>query len=161
MINLSWLDFALRHLPEGFIIILAGYAIAKKDINAKLYILSSVLLGVLNFAIKFLPISSVIHMVLSIVVAISILTMINRLKPLYAILSTIICFILTVMTEGINVFLLGQLFSLDMEKVFLEASPLVKNLYGLPSLLLFGLIVLIYFLISRKRRKNVNNTKNS
>ena len=160
MIHLSWLDFLLRHLPEGFIIILAGYAIAKKDINAKLYILSGVLLGVLNFAIKFLPISSIFHMVLSIIAAVAILISINRIKTLYAILSTIICFMITIITEAINMLILSKIFNLDTARIFQESTPLVKNLYGLPSLVLLGLIIVIYYFINKKK-KNVANKKNS
>ena len=158
MIHLSWLDFALRHLPEGFIIILAGYAISKKHINVKLFILSSVLLGLLNFFIKILPISSIFHMVLSIIAAIAILMSINKIKTLYAILSTIICFMITIITEAINMLILSKIFHLDTARIFQESTPFVKNLYGLPSLILLGVIVVAYYFISKKK-KNVTNKK--
>ncbi len=157
MTNISWIDLVLRFIPEALIIILAGYAVARKTIVANQYILASLLLATIMFIVKLLPISTIFHMILSIIASIIILVAINKIKILLSILSTFVSFILTVLAEGLNVFLMSTLFNLDMEKIFNEASPLQKNLYGLPSLFIFAIIVIIYFIIANKKRENVTN----
>lgn len=159
MVSLFWEDIILRLIPEALIIILAGYAIAKKTMNIKLYLISSIILALINFLFRALPISTIIPMVLSGIAAVMLLRFVNKIKVIHGILSTLLCYILLIVSEGLNIFLLGKLFGLDTNKIFLTSSPLEKNLYGLPSLLIFGLIIISYYLIfTRKKAKaNVDN----
>lgn len=154
MAGLSWIDLFLRHIPEGLLLILAGYAVSRKKIDVNLYLLSSVIISICNFVFKSLPISTVLPMVLSGVVTVIILSLINKIKTVKAILSTIFCYVLLIISEGINMILLNKVFGLDSSKIFLTSNPLMKNIYGLPSLVIFGLIVIIYYMgFSRKKNK--------
>lgn len=152
MISLTWIDFLIRLIPEALIIILAGYAISKKNLNVKPYLLSAIILALLTFLFRILPISIIISMLLSAITAVILLIYINKIKTIHAILSIIICLILSALAEGANIIFLGNVFKLDTNKIFLESSTLLKNLYGLPSLLLFGIIILSYYFISSKKR---------
>lgn len=155
--SLSWIDLFLRHIPEGLLLILAGYAVSRKKFNVKLYLLSSIIISICNFIFKSLPISTVLPMVLSGVVTVIILSLINKIKTVKAILSTIFCYILLIISEGINMILLSKVFGLDSSKIFLTSDPIMKNIYGLPSLLIFGLVIITYYitLCKRKNKKNV------
>ncbi len=158
MSGISWFDIFLRLIPEGFIIILAGYAVSRTIINAKLYIISSVVLALITYVFKILPISAALPMILSAIVAIILLVYINKIKVIFAVISTIACMILTLLFEGVNIFVLGTLLGIDPDTIFQNTSTILRNVYGLPSLFLFAAIVLTYYLISRRKaKKNVVN----
>lgn len=158
MNGLTWIDFFLRVIPEGLIIILAGYAVSKKAMNIKLYLLSSVFLGLITFGLKNLPVSAVFPVILSAITAVLLLGFINKIKVIYAIISTTVCLILSVLVEGINLFALEKLLKIDTYGIYLDATPILRILYGLPSLLIFAAIVIPYYFISRRKtKKNVIN----
>ncbi len=152
MTGITWIDIFLRLIPEGLIIILAGYAVSKKAMNIKLYLISSVILAVTTFVLKILPISAALPMMLAAIAAVIILVFINKIKVVHAIIATLVCMILTLITEVVNIFLLEKLFNIDTNKIFQDATPLMRNLYGLPSLLLFAAIVIAYYFIARRKK---------
>ena len=155
MAGLSWIDVVLRIIPEVMIIILAGYAVSKKEMNLKLYLFSSFLLALISFVFKTLPISAALPMILTVISAVIILVFINKIKIIHAIISAISCFILIILSEGVNLFVLEKILLINTNEIFQDATPFLKYLYGLPSLLLFAAIVTIYYFISR--RKTANN----
>lgn len=157
MVGVSWIDLILRHIPEALLLILAGYAVSKEKVNLKLYLFSSIIISLCNFIFKSLPISTVLPIVLSAVVTILILSLINKIKTSKAILSTIICYVILIVSEGINMVLLNKIFGLDASKTFLTSNPLMKNLYGLPSLIIFALVIITYYLVySREKTKKIS-----
>lgn len=159
MNGITWIDIFLRLIPEGLIIILAGYAVSKKALNMKLYLLSTGILASITFVLKLLPITPALPMILAAIAAVMILTFINKIKIVHAIISTTACLLLTVLTEGINIFALEKLLHIDTHQIFHYSDSLTRNLYGLPSLFLWGAIVLIVYFVNRARetKKNVTN----
>lgn len=147
------IDFILRLIPEGFIIMLAGYAYANKQINPVRYIASSITQASLTYLFRLLPISNVMPMILSAVTAVVIHITVNKIVPFKAIISTLVCFVLTVVYETINMLVLNHAFGIDINKVFFESDSLTKNIYGLPSLALFALTIIICFFILRRKRR--------
>lgn len=154
MEGLSWIDIFLRLIPEGLIIILAGYAISKKKVNVKLWFLSGTVLALLNFTYRYLPISRVLPMILAGISATIILASINKIKANKAILSTLICFVILTLSEFANMILLDKIFQLDTKKIFLSSNVWMKNVYGLPSLIIYGGIVVSFYFISIKRKRD-------
>ncbi len=157
MIHLSWMDFVLRYIPEALLIILAGHAVQRKKIKLPNYLISSLILSLLNLIFKALPINAVIPMAMSGVAAILILKYINKIKTFYGIISILICYILLIILEAVNIAILGGVLKLDTNKIFLESTPLIKNLYGLPSLILFALLIIGFYVIRTRKRKNVTD----
>lgn len=158
MSNFSFIDVFLRLIPEGLIIILAGYALAKKSIDTKRYLLSSLIVALSIFIFKLLPISAALPMILSIFIAIIALIFINKIKTAHAIISSVVCFIVMMLTEAINLLVLQTVFHVNTDEVFLNAVPLEKYLYGLPSMLVFAAIVLAYYFISKRKRAQTDVT---
>lgn len=152
MFELSWIDFVFRLIPEGLIIILAGYAVSKKVFNIKLYLLSSIILAVITFVLKNLPISAVLPVLLAAIAAVLLLVFINKIKVVYAIMSTMASLVLSLLIEGLNMVALEKMFQVDTYGVYINATPLLRILYGSPSLLVFAAIVISYYFISRRNR---------
>lgn len=151
--KLEWLDLFMRIIPESLIIILASYAFSRKQFNGKLYLLASIIHAVCTFLIKGLPIGKLMPMILSAVVAVIIIIMVNRIPPLNAIVSVLLCFVLSIVFEGVNMMFLQVFLKLDPQKVFEEADVLTRNIYGLPSFTVFAITILICFFVFRKKRR--------
>lgn len=159
MTGLSWIDIVLRLIPEALIIILAGYAVSKTKLDYKRYLLSSLILALVTYVFKILPISALLPTILSAIAAIVILVFINKIKAIYVIISTIACLLLSIFIEAINLYTLKLLTNTDTSILFKTATPILRILYALPSLLVFAAIVLIYYIIilKKNREKNVIN----
>lgn len=159
MSGLSWIDIFLRLLPEALIIILAGHGLSGKKINTKLYLVSSVVLALGTYVFKILPITPALPMLLTAIITVLILTIINKIKVVHAVITTVVCYVVAIIIEGINIFALEKLLHINPEGIFHSANPLIRNLYGLPSLLVFSIIMLSFYFITRsiKTKKNVTN----
>lgn len=159
MSGISWIDILLRLLPEALIIILAGHGLSGKKINIKLYLVSSVLLALVTYVFKILPITPALPMLLTTITTVLILVLINKVKVVHAVISTVVCYVVAIVTEGINIFALEKLLQVNPEEIFHGSNPLIRNLYGLPSLIVFALIMIGFYFITRriKTKKNVTN----
>ena len=157
MLKLTLLEFFFRGLPEELLLIFAIYAFSKTVINIKRYIASSILLVLLVYSIRFLPIQYGVHTILNLIVTIVLTVSINKIDIIKAIQASIITVIIEFICEGINVFIIGHIFKVDVRYVLSE--PSLKILYGIPSLLIFAAIVSIYYfvLFRKKDLKEVTN----
>jgi hypothetical protein len=157
MLKLPLLEFFFRGLPEEFLIVFAIFAFSKTAINIRKYIITSVSFVILVYAIRFLPIQYGVHTILGLIVGIVLTVTINKIDIIKAIQASIMTIILEFICEGINVFIIENIFKADVKYVLNE--PWLKILYGIPSLLIFAGVVSIYYfsLSSRKKLREVSN----
>lgn len=151
MLKLSILEFFIRVIPESFLIIFAVYTFSKTAIEVKKYFLSSIILAIMTFMIRSLPIHYGIHTILCIIVIILLICNINKIDIIKSIQAVIITIILQFICEGINVFMIQNIFKLDINYVFNE--PVLKLLYGIPSLVIFACIPILYYVKLSKRKE--------
>jgi hypothetical protein len=151
MLKLSVVEFIFRAIPEGFLVVFAMYSFSKTAIYLKRYIISSVLFATLVYIIRLLPIHYGVNTILSLIALIVIAVNINKIDMIKSIRVGIISTILEFICEGINVFIIQYVFKKDVNYVFND--PNLKVLYGAPSLLIFGCIVLIYYIRSLRRKE--------
>lgn len=151
MLKVSLLELFFRAIPEAFLFIFAIYAFSKTAINIKKYLISSILFVIIAYSIKFLPIQYGVHTILIFISMIPLTVNINKIHILKAIQSSIIVIILQFICEAINIFIIQNIFKMDLNYVF--NNPTLKILYGIPSLLIFALIVTLYY-VRLLRRKN-------
>lgn len=157
MLKLSLLEFFLRGLPEEFLIMFAVFAFSKTVVNKKKYVISSIFLVVIVYTIRLLPIQYGVHTIINLIAIIVLTVSINKISIIKAIQASIVTIILEFISEGINVFIIEYIFKADVKYVLKE--PSLKILYGIPSLLIFAVIVSIYYysLARRKMLKEVSN----
>lgn len=151
MLKLTWVEFFARGLPEAFLFIFAAYAFSKNALNIKRYLLSSVLFTVMVYFIRLLPIQYGVNTILSIIVFIILIVNINKIDIIKSIKAVVIAVILEFVCEGVNVFIIQYIFRADMNYIF--ADPILKILYGIPSLLFFVCIISIYYFRLLKRKE--------
>lgn len=89
MLEVRPIEFLLRSLPEGFIVVLAIYIFSKVDINKKKYLSTSVVFSIITFTVRLLPINYGVHMVLSVLFLLFIIVSYNKIDAVSAIKSII------------------------------------------------------------------------
>lgn len=155
MLKLTLLDFLARDIPEAFLFIFAAYAFSKNAINIKRYLASSISLAIMVYFIRLLPIHYGVNTILSIIIFIVIIVNINQIDTIKAIKAVIIVVILEFVCEGINIFIIQIILRLNMNYIF--SDPILKVLYGIPSLLLMGCIITIYYVKLLKRKELISS----
>ena len=151
MLKLTMFEFVIRSIPEVFVFMFAAYAFSKTKIDKKIYILSSLLLAVAVFVIRALPINYGVHTILNISFMTIISNSINKIEIISSVKAAIIMAIILFASEGINVFILK--FLLGDRLTMILSNPVLKTIYGLPSLLILASIVIGYYIFLGKRNK--------
>lgn len=151
MLKLSIWELIFRTIPEGFVFIFASYAIAGKKIEKDKYILSSILLGVIGYLIRMLPIHFGVHTILLIMVHILMTSLINGIEVKRAVSAALISVIIMFLSEGLNVVMLDKIFNVEFQDVM--SNVYTKLLYGIPSFILFTIIIFAVDMVLRKVKR--------
>ncbi len=153
MLTVSFFELIARGLPESLLFVYSVHLLTYTKINVKKYFISSILLDVIGFLIRRLPINYGIHTMLNIMVLVILTTYINKIYILKCIKAGILTAVIMFMCEGINMTIIQLLYNHDnIVRIFNDY--ILKTLYGLPSLIIFMVsILIIKFLIYRKRKK--------
>lgn len=150
-LKLSCFEFLFRTIPEGLLFILAIYIFSGVKFEVKRFLVSGFVLAIVTFSVRMLPISYGIHTMLNIIIFFSIQNLLIKIdvnKSIkYSILTTILMFV----CEGLNVIFLQLFHANKMEEIF--NNPILKTLYGLPSLVIFLITLLIYRLIKSNKKE--------
>lgn len=154
MLQVSWFEFIVRGFPEALLFVFAVYTFTKTKVNLKKYSLSVILFWIIVYLIRFLPIQYGIHTLLSLIVLIIITNSLNKIDVIKSIQAGIITFILGFVSEGLNAFFIQSVLEKDLS--IISKDPILKTLYGLPSLILFGIFTILYF-VNLKKRKELKN----
>lgn len=155
MLKLTWIEFFFRTMPEIFILILGIHVISKKSINIPKYIISSALLSLMTFFVRWFPIYFGVHMIINMILIISIMVVIN-IPIIKSIYSTLLVYFFLSLGEFLNMIIL-DLLNINTSIEF--SNPFIKCLAGTPSLiiLLLSIIIINYLLKMKEGTKNVSN----
>lgn len=151
MLKVSLLEFVIRGIPEGLILFLAIYAFTKNKIQLNRYLISSIVLSICVYFIKMLPIQKGADSILNLIVLIVLSVYINNLPVITAIKTSIFIMLLEFICEGINIFIIQSIFKKDLNTIFENASLTI--IYTMPSLIIFGCIVVMYYIRLYKRKE--------
>lgn len=147
MLKLQPIEFFLRTIPEGFLFIFAIYVFSKVRLNRKKYIISSLIFSSLVYIIRMLPISYGVHTILSMLFLVFFSIIYNKIDVVRVIKSIIAIFIIQFLSEGINMIALQFVPNFQV----LLKDAVYKTILGLPSLIIAGIIVYIFYRIYKKR----------
>lgn len=132
--------------------ILGIYILSKKYFNILKVLFLSIILAVIAFSVRLLPIYFGVHMVINIVLTISIMAIIG-IPIIKSIYSTLLVYLILSLCEFINIFILSLL-NIDINSEAL--NPFTKLLYEAPSLV-FLLLFILSFNYMLKKKKGVKN----
>jgi len=151
MINVSFLEFIIRGIPEGLIFFMAAYASAKNIIQVKRYLLSSLLGAVIIYLIRLLPINNGAGFIINLIIFMALAVIINKFDIIQSIKAGIIIMLIEFISEGVNVFVIQFILKKDLN--YILSDPIRKIMYFTPSLLIVGCIVISYYIILLKRKE--------
>lgn len=150
MLKIPLIEVFIRLIPEALLLIFAAHAFSKTVVNKKKYLISSILFGIGNYLIRCLPIDYGIHSVLGFILFATLISNINKINIIKSIQVVFISTIIMFFSEGINVAIIQFILKKDINVLFKDS--ILKTLYGVPSLLIFALIVGIYYFRTLKRK---------
>ncbi|MFL0194368.1 hypothetical protein ACJDU8_02075 [Clostridium sp. WILCCON 0269] len=155
MLKLHWIEIFLRLIPEMFLVIWGISIISRKSLNIKKYILLSIIMGIVTFFTRSLPIYFGVHTIIITILTISIMV-IAGIPIIASIYSTLIMCLILSLSEFLNMLILSFL---NITVNINTTAPIKKCLLGIPSLIILLLIVLLirYVLRKSQRCKNVSN----
>lgn len=139
MLKLTLLEFFLRNIPEALILIWGIYVICRKSLKILQYLFSSMVVAILTFFIRLLPIYNGVHIIINIIMIISIMAIIG-IPLIKAIYSTLLIIFMLCLSEFLNIMILS---SLNINTNINILDPLTKCVYGIPSLILLSLFIII------------------
>lgn len=160
MLKISIIEFFFRALPESFILVLGAHAFCKKNICIKPFFISTVLYAIVAYLIRMLPIHFGVHTIILLVGYVLVMASINDINIIKSASSGLILVIMLFASEWINVYVLTNILKLDINVIFKD--PLKKLLYGIPSLLLFSIIIVVIAyknLYLERTTKNISGRK--
>ncbi len=150
MLHISFFELIVRTIPESFLFVFAIYVFANTKLDFKKYIISSIELAIGTFFIRKLPISYGIHTIINIILLVFICNFFNKINTLECIKGGIFTAIILFFSEAINLFLIQLKVGDNVTSIFRD--PVLKTIYGIPSLIIFLLVILLVnFLKNRKR----------
>lgn len=142
MLQISPIEFFLRCLPEGFLFVFGSYVFSNKKICGKRLFLSGMLLSIIIYLVRLLPIHFGVHTVILIIILIVITVFINHIETIRAISAALISAIMVYICEAVNVLILVKIFGVNIGQAF--TNPVTKDIYGTISLILFLTILLLF-----------------
>lgn len=155
MLKLTVFEFIFRTLPEAFIFVFASYLFANQKINIKKYIISSIMVAISIFLIRMLPINYGVHTILNIITQTLILNSINKIDIIPAVKSALVTTICLFITELLNMVALNIIYGNQLNEIL--SNPILKTIYGLPSLGVFLIIVICYYYFKKGKNKYVKD----
>lgn len=151
MLKLSIFEFLFRAIPESCIYMFAIYSFSKTIVDRRKYFISSLLMVMCVFIIRLLPINYGVHTILNIIMAIVITSTVSKIDILKSIKASIAMIIVLFTCEALNVAMLSLLLGSKLNEIL--SNTIAKTIYGLPSLVLFGIITTTYYVSLKKRDK--------
>jgi len=118
MLKLSLLEVFFRAIPECSLMVFSTYTFSKVAINKWRYSLSSILLVIIIYIIRCLPINFGMHTVLAFITSIVLSVSISRIDFFQSIKAVAFTVILEFICEGINIFIILYVFGLKMNDDF-------------------------------------------
>lgn len=150
--ELTWMQFLLRTIPETFVIIWGIHVISREEVNFKRHTILTIINSLAIFLIRKLPVIFGVHTIINIfiIITISIIFGIPIIKAIY---STLLVFILLIIGEILNMTLLNYM-NIDINSKAI--GSFIQIFYQLPSLIILLLeITIIYYILNKKRIKDV------
>lgn len=150
MLHLKPIEFILRVIPESFLVIFAIYVFSKTNIEKKKYLVTSIVFSLIIYTTRMLPINYGVHMILSVLILLFIVVSYNNIEVANGVKSIIFTYLIQLASEAINVLMLNFM-NVDLDTLFQDAVS--KTILGIPSLIITGIVILIFYVINNKKKE--------
>lgn len=154
-------EYILGYILQGFAYCLGVYAFCVRKVEFSKYMAAGILMAIVFFVMRLLPISFGVHTILDLICLFLIGLLLLKMPPLSTIRSLLAITVLLLFTELISVFLLTRI--LGPEKIeMMMGDSLSKSIIALPSSVIFALLILVSYFIALKiiKKKRLINGEN-
>lgn len=155
MLHLSFLELIFRAIPESFALIFGMYIFSNARIKLLNYIILSLVFALATYLVRFLPITYGINTIISIFILIGLSIYVSNNNLLKAVRGGILSIVLLFICEGINIFILQSIYGDRLTYIF--KNPTTKIICGLPSLIIFVIILIVVKIIMNKGKAKEND----
>lgn len=153
----SVIELLIKGIPETFLFVWAVNVLTRTKFELKKYLTISIILMIITYLTRWLPISLGTHTMLVLLCLIFLYLITNKLDLQFivkTITSIILIAIIVVVAEVLDMMLLTAIFGkITAESYFNSTSSLIRSVSALPSITIFGIIVLMIHLIMSKKDK--------
>ncbi len=153
MLKIGITELFVRTLPESFLVIFVIQAFSNSKMKKSKYVLSSILLSIIVYSIRLLPIHYGVHTILNLIAIILVCTFINEITTIKAITYSLILVSFLALSEALNLYFIYKIFGENIANTLKD--PLKKCIYLMPSMIILVIIVLFIFKIKDRRVKDV------
>ena len=151
MLKVTFIDLILFAIPGGLVFILAVHAFSKNCIEIKRYLLSSTLLAIVAYLFRLLPIKQGVDTILNLCLLVVFATIINKIDIISSIKAGVVAMTIGFICEGVNLAIVKYILKKDLNTILNDS--LLKDLYMVPSTLIFALIIILDYIRLRKRKE--------
>jgi len=153
-------EYLLGYCLQGFTFVLGVFAFNRRKIVLKTYVLTSLLVIIISYLVRLLPISFGVHTILIILFLILICIIILKMPAYSTIRSALLIIILLLIFEMADIVVMSQI--LGKEKFqSMMLVPVDKAIIGSAATAFFAiLIALTYFILNKSKKKNGENIGN-
>lgn len=153
MLKIGITELFVRTLPESFLVIFVIQAFSNSKMKKSKYVLSSILLSIIVYSIRLLPIHYGVHTILNLIAIILVCTFINEITTIKAITYSLILVSFLALSEALNLYFIYKIFGENIANTLKD--PLKKCIYLMPSMIILVIMVLFIFKIKDRRVKDV------
>ncbi len=157
----SILEMLIKGIPESFLLMFALYIFTNTRVAIKKYLLLSSILTVITYFTRWFPINLGTHTMLTLLLLIVIHLTANKGSLHYiikTIVSVIVIALIILVSETIDMLLLAQIYgNKEANEMLTSSDAVIKSLSALPSIVIFGLVVLIIYIVLEKKRNKKDN----
>ena len=116
MLKVTLFETLVRGIPEALTMMLAMYAFANKKLEKKEYLISSLILVLVVYLIRLLPINYGIHTILNIFVLIFLAFNVNKIDLIVSIKASILILMILFLCEGLNLLFIEKFFNENIQR---------------------------------------------
>jgi hypothetical protein len=153
-------EFLLGYALQGFAIVLGVFVFNRQKIVLKSYLFASVLVIIISYLVRLLPISFGVHTILNVLflflVCIIVLKMSAYTTIRAALLVTMILLICEMADVAVMIRILGKE---KFERMMMDSVE--KAIIGFPGAVFFSLLVILAYFILNNRKKEKGDTSGS
>lgn len=151
-------EYIFGYILQGFAFILGIYAFNRKKIEAKKFMIASIIFIVISYITRLLPINFGIHTILDLICIFLLGILFLKMSALVTIRSLLIITVILLITEMLNVFIMTNILGQEKFNSFMNDN-IMKYIVGLPAAIIFAVLILISYMILVK--KSLKNGKTS
>ncbi len=153
-------EYLLGYCLQGFTFVLGVFAFNRQKIVLKIYIVTSLLVIIISYLVRLLPISFGVHTIINMLFLMLICIIVLKMPAYSTIRSAMLIIVLLLICEMADIAIMSQI----LGKVKFESLmliPLEKAIIGSPGAAFFTiLITLTYFILNNPKKKNGENIGN-